>query len=334
MKMMTKYKHLAIAICLGLGKLASQDFHLSMYDAAPLFLNPAMTGLIETKMRAHAHYRTQWNAVAFKPFTTALVSFDMPTKTKWSYGGQVSNMRAGLSNYNVLQILGSGAYLLPLDKEKFHNLSLGLQAGVTQKRVEYQALTYDAQWSNASGGSFDKSLPNNENFTRGVQFQEVVNFGLLYYYSKQQSRINPFLGISGFNLTRPKETFFGSNNRLPMRFYAHTGVRVNVNELLYFIPKVLIMKQGNAYEQSYAMDAGYYFKGERFYLLGGIVYRANDANIGYVGLRKDNYIIKIGYDMNTSSLRTTSKSRGAFEISLTYLGKTSKLQDIKNCPRL
>ncbi|MBL7918156.1 MAG: PorP/SprF family type IX secretion system membrane protein [Bacteroidia bacterium] len=316
------------------GPIKAQDFHLSMYDAAPLFLNPAMTGLIDTKMRAHAHYRTQWNAVAFKPFTTALVSFDMPAKNKWSFGGQISNMRAGLSNYNVLQILGSASYLLPLDKSKFHNLSFGLQAGLTQKRLEYQVLTYDAQWTNASGGSFDKNLPNNENFAKGVQFQEQVNFGLLYFYSKQQSRINPFIGLSAFNLTMPKETFFGSNNRLPMRFYGHTGVRINVNELLYFIPKILIMNQRNSNEQSIAMDAGYYFKGEKFYLLAGFVYRNKDASIGYIGFKKDTYILKMGYDFNTSSLRSTSKSRGAFEISLTYMGKKGKVTDVKNCPRL
>lgn len=331
---MKKIKIIVLLMGILMGKFNAQDFHLSMYDAAPLFLNPAMTGLIETKMRAHAHYRTQWNAVAFKPFTTALVSFDMPYQKKWSFGGQITNMRAGLSNYNVLQILGSVGYVVPLDKSKFHNLSLGLQAGVTQKRVEYQVLTYDAQWTNASGGSFDKNLPNNENFSRGVQFQEQVNFGALYYYSKQQSRINPFIGVSGFNLTQPKETFFGSGNRLPMRFYAHTGVRVNVNELFYFIPKILIMRQTNAMEQTYALDAGYYFKGEKFYALAGFVYRAGDANIGYVGMKKDNFIIKLGYDMNTSSLRSTSKARGAFEISLTYLGKKPKVQDIKNCPRL
>jgi type IX secretion system PorP/SprF family membrane protein len=332
--MMKKIKFATVLLCAFLGKTVAQDFHLSMYDAAPIFLNPAMTGLIDTKMRAHMQYRTQWSAIAYKPFQTALVSFDMPTKTKWSFGGQISEMRAGLSNYNVLQILGSVSYAVPIDKERYHNLSLGMHLGVTQKKIEYQALSYDAQWSNLSGGSFDKSLPSNENFARAVAFQEVVNFGALYYYGKQQSRINPFLGITGFNLTQPRETFFGANNRLPMRIYLHTGVRVNVNELFYFIPKVLIMKQTNDFEQTYALDAGYFMKGEKVYLLAGYVYRTLDANIAYVGLKKDNYIIKIGYDVNTSSLRSTSKSRGAFEISLTYMGKKQKIQDVKNCPRL
>ena len=119
-----------------------------------------------------------------------------------------------------------------------------------------------------------------------------------------------------------------------MRFYAHAGVRINVSELLYFTPKVLFYNQGNITQQTIAIDAGYFFKGERFYALAGFIVRPNDASIAYIGFRKDNYIAKLGYDFNQSSLKGTSKARGAFEISLTYMGKKSKNQDVKNCPRL
>lgn len=312
---------------------SAQDFQLSMYDAAPLFLNPAMTGLMESRMRAHAQFRNQWNAVAYKPLTTALVSFDVP-KGKWGFGGQIVNMRAGIGNYNALQLLASASYAVSLDKKKYHNISFGLQAGFTQKRIEYQVLTFDSQWTTANGGTFDRSQSNNENFGGRAQFQEAVNFGVLYFYGKQQSRINPFLGFSAFNLTRPKETFFGSDNRLPRRFYYHGGVRVNISELLYFIPKVLIYEQAKQIQQTYAVDAGYFFKGEKFYALAGYLFRANDASVIYLGLKKDNYIIKLGYDFNTSNLRGVSKTRGAYEISITWLGKKSKNDEVKNCPRL
>lgn len=313
--------------------LKAQDFHLSLYDAAPLFLNPSLTGAIDTKYRVHAHYRNQWRAVAFKPFNTALISFDIP-KGKWGFGGQITEMRAGVGNFNVFQAVGSVGYNLPLDKAKFHSLALGLQAGVTQKSIEYKLYSFDSQWSTVDGGSFDKSISNNENFQRGALFQEQVNFGAMYYYGKQQSRINPFLGISAFNLTRPKETFFGTNNRLPMRFYAHAGARINISELLYVLPKILIMNQQNVIEQVYSVDAGYFFKGEKFYLLAGYSQRIQDASVVWGGFRKDNFILKLGYDINTSTLRTTSKTRGAFEISLTFMGLKSKSQEIKNCPRL
>ena len=119
-----------------------------------------------------------------------------------------------------------------------------------------------------------------------------------------------------------------------MRFYTHAGVRVNASELLYFIPKVLIYQQKNILAQTYAIDAGYFFKGEKFYALAGYIFRAKDANIFNVGFRKDNYVLKLAYDFNSSSLRNTSKSRGAYEISFTWLGRKAKNQEIKNCPRL
>lgn len=316
-----------------LNQFKAQDFHLSLYDSGPLFLNPAMTGVIDAKFRIHAQYRNQWNSVAYKPYNTALISADMP-KGKWGFGLQIIEMRAGVGNYNVFQGMLSASYTVPLDKRKFHHLSFGLQGGMTQKQVEYKLYTFDSQYSSTNGGSFDTDLPTNEKFNRQSQILPQLNAGLLYFMSKQQSRINPFFGVSGFNLTQPKETFFDQSNRLPMRLYGHAGVRVNISELLFVLPKVLVMSQGTAFEQTYALDAGYYFKNDKFFLLAGFTYRAKDASIFYAGFRKDNYILKLGYDFNTSTLRTASKTRGAFEISFTYLAGKKNLKEVRNCPRL
>jgi type IX secretion system PorP/SprF family membrane protein len=243
-------------------------------------------------------------------------------------------MRAGVGNYNVFQGMLSASYTAPLDKRKFHHLAFGLQGGATQKQVEYKLYSWDSQYTSTNGGSFDTGLPTNESFNRQSQILPQLNAGLLYFYSKQQSRLNPFLGVSGFNLTQPNETFFDQSNRLPIRIYGHGGVRVNISELLYVLPKVLIMSQGTAFEQTYALDAGYYFKNDKFFLLAGFTYRAADASIVYAGFRKDNYIFKIGYDFNTSTLKTASKTRGAFEISFTYLPGKKNLKEVRNCPRL
>jgi len=321
-----------IGICM-CSQLAAQDFHLSLYDAAPIFLNPAMTGLVETKERAHLHYRSQWNAIANKPFTTALASYEVP-KGKWGFGGQICNMRAGTANFNVLQLLGSAAYAVTLDRENYHHLSLGLQAGFNQKRMDYQALSFETQWTSANGGGFDRGIASLEPFESQSFFQEVVNFGALYYFGKQQTRFNPFFGFSAFNLTNPKDAFLRGNARLPRRYFIHAGLRLNVSETFYLIPKVLIYTQAKILQQTYAMDAGYYFKGEKFFALAGYTFRTNDASVIYIGLKKDNYIIKLAYDFNTSGLRTVSKTRGAYELSFTWLGRKAKDGDLKNCPRL
>lgn len=313
--------------------LKAQDFHLSMYDAAPLFLNPALTGVVDADFRVHAQYRNQWRSVAFKPYTTALISLDAP-KGKWGFGGQIINMRAGVGNYNVLQGLLSVSYAVPLDKNKYHNISFGLQAGATQKRIEAGLYTYNNQYTNTDGGYFDQSLSSGESFNRQSFVSEQVNAGFTYFNAKQQSRINPFFGYSAFNLTNQKETFYSSSNKLPIRHYVHAGLRLNLTELFYILPKVLIMMQKNATEQLYSIDAGYFFKEQEFYVLAGANYRSKDAAVFYVGARKNNYIAKIAYDANTSSLKDVSRYRGAFEISFTYMAKKSKAKTLRHCPRL
>lgn len=318
---------------LSFAEVKAQDFHMSMYDAAPMYLNPAMTGLFDGNWRVHAQYRNQWKAINFKPYNSALVSFDVPYK-KWGFGIQIANYRAGIGNFNVFQALLSSAYTVSLGKKRFHNLSFGIQGGVTNKSVQYQLLSYDNQYTTQNGGGFNTSIASGENFQTQSKFTPVLNFGMLYYFSKQKSRINPFIGASIFNLLQPNESFFGNTSRLPMRLYIHTGIRINITELVYIIPKVLIMQQKNFSEQTFALDAGYYLKGSDLYLLAGAIYRTKDAFVLSLGVKKSNVTAKIAYDVNTSSLTNTSSGRGAFEISVTYVHQKKKPNSDKVCPRL
>ena len=311
----------------------AQDAHLSLYDAAPLFLNPAMTGVFQGDWRLHGQYRTQWKSVNYRPYQTGLISFDLPYK-KWGFGIQVSNFRAGIGNYNSLQGTLSAAYTTSIDRNKNHNLSFGIQGGVTQKTIEYKLLSYNNQYTTTNGGEFNQTIDPSESFSGQSMLTPVLNAGFMYFYAKEESRLNPFIGISAFNLTTPQETFFDQNNRLPIRYYAHAGTRVNITELFYLIPKVLIMQQEKFWEQSYALDAGYYLKGSDMFLIGGVVYRAKDAMIISVGAKMENIVAKIGYDVNVSSLSTASTGRGGFEISVTYINQKKKPSTAKICPRL
>jgi type IX secretion system PorP/SprF family membrane protein len=322
-----------IALSFSAFKVSAQDAHLSLYDAAPLFLNPAMTGVFEGDWRIHGQYRTQWKAVNFKPYSTALLSFDMPVK-KWGFGAQITNVRAGIGNFNSLQGTVAIAYTTSIDKRKKHNISFGVQGGVTQKSLEYQLLTYNNQYTTDNGGIFDPNIDPQENLTGQSLIVPVVNAGFMYFFAKQESRFNPFLGISAFNLTTPIESFNGLENRLPMRFYGHAGTRINFTELFYILPKVLVMQQEQFFEQTYAIDAGYYLKGSDLYIVGGVVYRNKDAMIVSLGAKMENIVAKIAYDVNISTLTTSTTGRGGFEVSLTYIKKKKKPTTEKICPRL
>lgn len=329
-----KKRILFLLVCLA-NVAQAQDMHLSMYDASPLFTNPAMTGVVDADFRLHVQYRTQWKSVNFKPYNSMLASFDMPfKKSKWSLGVQISNFRAGSGNFNVLQGLLSTSYNTALDKKKNHGFSFGVQGGVTQKSLEYQLLSFNNQYSFYNGGYFDATAPSNENFGAESSLRPTVNAGVMYYYAKQQARFNPFIGFSAFNLLNTKETFFDQENRLPMRYYLHFGSRINFTETLYLIPKVFMSMQRNLFETTVAAEFGYYLKGSDIHILLGAIHRVNDAMVVTGGLRMSNFILKLGYDVNLSRLSTVSNGRGGFEISLTYLHKKSEKVNEKICPRL
>jgi type IX secretion system PorP/SprF family membrane protein len=330
---MKAFKLAILSLFISFGSTA-QDYHLSMYDAAPLYLNPALTGVFDGNWRVHGHYRTQWRSVNFKPYTTALVSLDRSIE-KWGFGGQIINYRAGYGNYNVLQGLFSASYTVPIDVEKKHNLSIGLQGGVSQKSVRLNFHTYNNQYTTANGGGFNNGLPNGEAFDQPSFLIPELNAGLMYYYAAQKSRLNPFVGVSAFNLLTPEEAFFiNAGNELPMRYYAHVGTRINITETFYFIPKVLYMQQRDFQEITFAADAGYFLKTPELFLLGGLVYRNKDAFILSLGARKENYIAKVAYDINTSSLTPASTGRGGFEVSFTYIFRDPDKVTDKVCPRL
>jgi type IX secretion system PorP/SprF family membrane protein len=311
-----------------------QDFHLSQYDAAALNFNPAMTGMFKGKYRFHGHYRSQWQAVATKPFTTGLFAFDTPVNKKLSLGGQVANFRAGAGNFNVFSAFFSAATDLRLDKNNNHHLSIGLQVGAFQKSFDPNRLTFEAQYSPFNGGGFDASISNGESFVRESLIVPDLNAGLLYYYGKQSARINPFIGGSFFHLNQPKESFFSQDNRLPLRWVAHSGVKFNVSEHIQLLGKAMFMGQENARELTYSLHMHYYLSSSDAYLIFGPTIRNKDAAIMEAGVRMSNFIFRMSYDLNTSSLRPTSNGRGGVEMSLTYIINKVDPNPIQSCPRI
>jgi type IX secretion system PorP/SprF family membrane protein len=318
---------------LSLFNAKAQDWHLSMYDAAPVFLNPALTGVVEGEWRVHAQYRNQWNSVNFKAYNTALLSFDMPYK-RWGFGGQILNARGGIGNYNHLQGVASAAYTVPLNRKQTHLLSFGVQGGVSQKSVEHQLHTFDNQYTTTNGGGFDNGIANGESFNGQSFIIPELNAGILYYYARQQSRLNPFIGVSAFNLLTPEESWYDVSNKLPMRYYAHVGTRINITETIYLIPKALYMMQEPFTELTYSVDAGFFLKSSELYILGGLTFRNRDAFIASIGAKKANYIAKVSYDVNLSQLASASSYRGGFELSFTYMHQKKDKKTVKICPRL
>ena len=331
-------------------KSSAQDFHLSQYDASPMYLNPSMTGLFSGYYRVHAHYRNQWSSVA-SPFTTTSVAFDMPyhnlrvtTRSggkKIAIGGIILNNRAGTGNYNVLNFSLSAAYDLSFTQSKDHHISIGPQIGFIHKSVNIDKLLFHNQYTYTNSNGFDPGLPNGEMFDNASIILPDINAGIIYYYASDMSVINPFLGFSVFHLTEPNETFYSNENKLPRRYTGHGGIKINLTPVIQITPQILIMNQQNANEKTLSFNGSYYLKAQDAWVYAGIDYRSfqfrefsvNDAFISMAGLKYKRYEYRISYDINTSSLKSVSRGRGGFELSITYIAEKLKKNQY-SCPRL
>jgi type IX secretion system PorP/SprF family membrane protein len=311
----------------------AQDFHLTQYDGAPLYLNPGLTGLFQGKHRVCGAYRSQWSSITPNEFVTVGLSYDQKVR-KYALGFQMMNERAGTGSYNVFGLNLNGAYDIPFGKSKFNHVSLGLNAGVIQKSVNIAQLTFDEQYRYTNGGGFDQGMGNGESQGGQNIILPDVGVGAVYYYSNDMSRLNPFAGASAFHLNRPNESFYSGNNKLPIRYAFHTGVKFSASNRYQLIPKMLFMRQSNAQEISTSLISHYYLEGSDSYLIFGPTWRNKDAMIMEFGLKLNTFTYRVSYDVNYSSLQTATNRRGGFEFSVVYTSRKPAPSRVPSCPRL
>ncbi|MCB0395905.1 MAG: PorP/SprF family type IX secretion system membrane protein [Flavobacteriales bacterium] len=313
---------------------SGQDIHLSQYDAAPMYLNPAMTGKFNGRMRVHGHYRTQWKSIANNPYITTALSADRHMKGNFSLGAQIMNQKAGEGDFKEFRFLLSGAYDLIQENKRGHRVSVGGQLGIIQKSFDQQKLLFDSQYRPDNGGWYDPTLPSGEGFGSSSFMVPDMSVGLLYFYGGESSRFNPFFGVTALHINKPKESFFGADNYLPMRYVLHGGVKLNMSEKLQFIPKMWMQNQTNANEMTTSFVINYHLQASDSYLIFAPTWRKDDAAILELGMKYDDYIVRVSYDFNTSTLKPTTTGRGGFEISLTWIQEKKRPDPIPNCPRL
>ncbi|MEW6470003.1 MAG: PorP/SprF family type IX secretion system membrane protein [Bacteroidota bacterium] len=313
---------LAAALLISAGA-ASQNFHLSQYDASVQYLNPALTGIYfkeKTDYRINANFRQQWKALASKPYTTFSAAYDMKYDDKFGVGGFLINNRSGAGNLNTLTFLGSGSYRIADDQNGPHNLTVGIQMGLFYKSFDPNGFTYDNQYS-ASQDGFDVSIPSGETFGKTGIVRFEASMGVFYKYIEQSKDAMPFIGFSVYHLPKPNESFTDQKSRMPMHFIVHGGSDFKINDNLKLVPTVLYMNQARAYDLNMGLSGWYRIKDTDAEVMLGVNYRWKDALIVQVGYKQDQHIFRISYDINTSYLNAFSGGRGGLEFSLVLCGK-------------
>jgi type IX secretion system PorP/SprF family membrane protein len=329
--MKNKYILLALLLVAVMSTIKAQvDPHFSQYYANPLWLNPALTGVMNADMRVNANYKNQWPSI--NAYRTGAVSADFKPQDQVGVGLTVLDQSAGGGRYNYLTAYGSFGYGIRLSDDGNKRLSFGLQVGVINRRFDMSGLQFGNQFEQGSG--FNSGMNSNENIQNNNTTVFDANGGIFYYDGDPSKTFNLFGGVSAAHLTRPRDKFtVNDNTRLPIRYAAHGGVRIKASEFVDITPHLLYIRQQNASIAGAGLYSEIKVLADQALILGGM-YRFDDAAIANVGYRFSNLVVGLSYDINTSALTNATNAQGGLEISLSYVFRKRVQQPEPVCPRL
>ncbi len=331
---------LTVTICGTLTcEMLAQDPNFSQFFASPLTLNPALTGKFDGVYRVAGNYRNQWPTIN-NAYTTATLSFDIdilknriPEMGQFGIGilGFTDKAGAGAltNNYAGLSV----AYHKALDENGYHQLGAGFQGVYSNKRINTEKLTFEDQLRPDGFTGITSEIFSNKQVS--VSYFDL-NAGVLYNGSTNGYN-NFYLGASMYHINRPKESFQGGNYYLSSRVTIQAGGKIPAGQYNYLHFSANHSMQANAHNTmigaAYALNLNGDIENPTNLYLGSWI-RMGDAVIPYIGLEFGELHFGATYDINTSSLKPGSNTRGGAEISLIYIKKPVDPNAKKlNCPK-
>lgn len=310
----------------------AQDIHFSQFDETQLQLNPADAG-VQHDIRVITNYKNQWQSVG-SPYKTYALSGDArllkSKKHHMGLGLDFFSDKAGDANLNSTQINLSLSGIINVNDKSV--ISGGIMTGFAQRSIDLGGLEWGDQYD---GSVYNAALPTGETATAnsftfvdlggGVQY----SFGNseMYISANDSRKVN--VGVSVFHPHTPSYTFYGDNTQiLHTKWVFHGNAAFGIkNTNLVLKPSYIVLLQGATKEITPGMTFQYILQeGSKYtknkkpsaFSLGGY-YRVEDAFIGVAKFEYSNYAIGFSYDVNLSKLKTVSKTRGGFEISLRFI---------------
>jgi type IX secretion system PorP/SprF family membrane protein len=353
-------KFIQLIVCVFVATSAfAQDPHWSQFYLMPQILNPAMIGAFNGNYRASGMFRGQWGEVLKNEnvpmFRTYSAAVDFRTNKAFGkndafgFGAFFTGDKAGDLKFGTNSGGIGISYHKSLDRKGAHFLTLGVQSEVFNRTIDYSQIKTGSQWD---GLAYNPNLAPNEFLVDDNFLFWDVSMGLMYY-GRFNKRTTAYAGFSAFHLNSPSVSFLNVDSvRLNRKFVGHAGVRFPLGGRFDLQPKFIFMSQGQSIELIAAADIRILFEerypegnnfrfGAMFRTVGGDTRAVwNDkvlnpeAVVLTTGIDYEGVSLGIAYDINVSQLIAGSRSRGAFEVGLSYAGswKKRKKQTIF-CPR-
>jgi len=256
-------------------------------------INPAYAGFRDA-LQITSMFRKQWTGIQSSP-QTAYFGVDMPIPNKRAgLGFQFVEERQEISKALGAQL--SYSYKIPTGENS--SLSLGLQAGVFDYRIDYTKV--------------DVIDPNDPMFSQDIS-QSKLNFGGGFFYSAPRFYIG--LASSNFIRNNPISTETGNANSVTQNIqaYLNTGYIFTLSDNLLFKPSVLVRAvQGRAV----SMDVNANLSVTDQVSIG-VSYRQKSALVGMINLKiLPDVHLGYAYDYNTTQFNNIV--RGFHEVMLRY----------------
>jgi type IX secretion system PorP/SprF family membrane protein len=339
MKTLRPYYLLLLLAAAGLLPPAAraQDIHFSQFFEAPLLRNPSLAGIFTGDIRVQAVYRSQWNTVT-NAYKTASVNgeFKMPIGKGSDFltmGLQLLNDRAGTVSWVRTHILPAVNYHKSLSTERNSYLSLGFMGGLVMNSLDRSKMTTNSQYNGQGDGEI--FLQPGSNYVDGA-------VGMSYNTQLNENPDNNiFFGLAYHHFNRPKNTFFiGGSTTLDPKWVASAGVKFSVTPYSYITLMADHSRQGMFRETIagalYGMKIGPDLDNPNYTIHAGAFLRWNDALIPEIKFDYHPFSVSLSYDVNISTLKTSSYGRGGFELGISYIGFTNRENsalNAVNCPR-
>jgi type IX secretion system PorP/SprF family membrane protein len=342
--MNTTLKTLTLLLCMSFIRqnIQAQDIHFSQIFETPILRNPSLAGLYNGDVRIQTVHRNQWNSVT-DAYQTTSVSCDYKKHVGAgndfiSFGGQVVYDKAGTIALTTTQILPAINYNKSLSDYKNVYLSLGFMGGLVQRRLDRSKMTTNNQYD---GTGYNGILSDGETFSSNgfSYFDGSVGMSLNSQLGENESN-NFYVGLAyhHFNQSKKANFYNTANQSVTPRWVLSSGVRYEMANNSYFTLQADYNRQGTYQEivggAIYTMRIGQN-EDVRYLFHCGTYMRWRDAIIPVAKIEFQPVALAISYDANISSLKTSSKGRGGFEISLSYqkYRNNNSSLDAVRCPK-
>ena len=275
---------LAVLACAWITR--AQDPNYSQWLNAPLYYNPAFTGL-NSGLKAKFTYRDQWPNLPVD-YKTMYFSADLGDRSLPGSGGLGLIVNSDNQSFGFIRTLAAAITLSARIQIKSSVIAqVGLKAGIVQKRLNWDDFVFSDELSDKFGKIFNTNLPPPDQQKR--LFPDFGVGGMIQFAAMEGSMVGT-VGLAVDHMFEPDESFYSlDRSRLPRKYVGHM-------DLLFLL--------GNDFEGRYGVR-GF---GDPLKLNPGILFQnQNGLNSIQLGLNLLKYNIYMGcYYQSTAVTDHTS----------------------------